>query len=49
MEELENGLKELKGLQSHRKKNNINQPEFPGFKPPTKEYMWKDPWLQTYM
>jgi hypothetical protein len=29
----------------------INQmlPEFPGTKPPTKEYTWRDPWLQLHM
>jgi hypothetical protein len=43
IEELEKGPKELKGLQPHRKNNNINQPdppELPGTKPPTKEYTW---------
>jgi hypothetical protein len=29
-------------LQPHQK-NNINQPELPGSKPPTKEYTWRDP------
>jgi hypothetical protein len=29
MEELGKGLKELKGLQPHRKNNNINQPDRP--------------------
>jgi hypothetical protein len=47
MEELEKGLKELKGFATHRKNNNINQPippELPGSKlPPTKEYLWRDP------
>jgi hypothetical protein len=40
MEELEKGLKKLRGLQPHRRKNNMNQPvapELPGTKPPTKE------------
>jgi hypothetical protein len=49
MDELGQELKELRGLQPHRKYNNINQldsPELPGAKPPTKEYTWKDPWLQ---
>jgi hypothetical protein len=48
----EKALKELKGIATHRKNNNINQPEpseLPGTKPPTKEYTWKDPWFQTYM
>jgi hypothetical protein len=41
MEELEKGLKELKGIETHRKNNNINQadhPWLPGTKPLTKEY-----------
>jgi hypothetical protein len=52
MEELEKGPKELKGLPSHRKNNNMNQPVTPkllGTKPPTKEYAWKDTWLQLHM
>jgi len=24
-------------------------PEVPGTKPPTKEYTWRDPWLQLHM
>ena len=42
--ELEKGLKEMEGFAIHRKKNNTNQPEtpeFPGTKPPTKEYTWR--------
>ena len=41
MEELEKGLKELKGFATHRKNNNINQPdpsELPKIKPSTKEH-----------
>jgi hypothetical protein len=34
MEELGERLKELKGFATHRKNNNINQPELPGTKPP---------------
>ena len=52
MEELEKGLKELKVFAAHRKNNNINQPdlpELPGNKPPTKEYTWRDSWLQLHM
>jgi hypothetical protein len=44
-------LKELKGFATHRK-NNINQPVFPelsGSKPQTKEYTWRDPWLQQHV
>ena len=50
MEELEKGLKELKGFGSP--KNNINQPddpELPGTKPPAKEYTWSDLWLQKHV
>jgi len=49
MEELEKGLKEMKGFAIHRKYHNINQPgpaKLPGTKPPIKEYTWRDPWLQ---
>ena len=52
MEELEKGLKELRGLQPHGRSNSVNQPdplELPGTKPPTKMYKWRDPWLQVYM
>jgi hypothetical protein len=47
-EELGEWLKELKGLQPH-KKNNINHPEFPGTKSPTREYTWRKPGLQIHM
>jgi hypothetical protein len=42
MEELEKGLKELKGFATHRINKNINQPDHPELpepKPPTKEYI----------
>jgi hypothetical protein len=45
MGELKKGWKEMKGLQPHRKNNNINQPyppELPGTKSPTKEYGWRE-------
>jgi hypothetical protein len=38
-------------LQPHRKNNNINQPdppELPGTKLPSKEYTWRDSWLQPH-
>ena len=50
--ELEKGLKELKGLAIHRKNNNINQQDFlelPVIKPQTKDYTWRDPWLEPHM
>jgi hypothetical protein len=55
VEELEKGLKELKGFATLRKNNNINQPdphpipELLGNKPPTTECTWRDPWLQLHM
>jgi hypothetical protein len=39
-------------MQTHRTNNNINQPdppELPETNPPTKEYTWRDPWLQLHM
>jgi hypothetical protein len=44
-EELEKGLKELKGVATHRENNNINQPDSPelsGTKSSTKEFTWKE-------
>jgi hypothetical protein len=52
IDELEKGLKELKGFATYKKKKTINQPdppELPGTKPPTKVYTWKDPLLQPHM
>jgi hypothetical protein len=49
MEELDKEPKELMGFATHRKNNNNNQPELPGSKPSTKEYTWRNPWLQPYM
>jgi hypothetical protein len=52
MEELENRLKELKGfcipIRRTTKSTNQTFPEFLGNKPPTKEYTWRDPWLQPH-
>jgi hypothetical protein len=51
MKELDKGLKKLKGFASHRK-NNINQQdpkELSGTKSPTKEYTWRELWLQPHM
>jgi hypothetical protein len=52
MDKLEKELKELKGFATHRKNNNSNQqdtPDLKGTKTPTKEYTWRDPWLQLHM
>jgi hypothetical protein len=46
------GPKKLKELAPHRRNNNMKQPvlsELPGTKPLTKEYTWRDPWLQSHM
>jgi hypothetical protein len=51
MEELEKGLKKLKGF-AKLSTNQIPPPlplELPGTKPPTKEYTWRDPWLQPHL
>ena len=52
MVDLEKGPKEVKRFAAHRRNNNMYQsvlPELPGTKPPTKEYTWRDPWLQLHM
>jgi hypothetical protein len=52
MEELEKGVKELKGFATHRKNNHINQPdpsEFPETKKTTKEYTGRGLSLQLLM
>jgi hypothetical protein len=50
MEELEKGLKELKGFATHRKNiNQSNHPELPRAKPPTIEYTWSVQVLQPHM
>jgi hypothetical protein len=46
MEDLEKGLKEQKVFATSKENNDINQldtPLFPGTKPPTKQYIWRDP------
>jgi hypothetical protein len=49
VEELGEGLKELKGFKNPIGRATISTkqtpPELPGTKPPTKEYTWRDPWL----
>ena len=52
MEELEKSPKELKGLQYHRRNNNVSHPvlpELPGIQLSTKEYTWRYPLLQLRM
>ena len=51
MKELEEGLKVLKGMQPHRKKNmnKLYHAELPRTKPPTKEYTWRKPYLHIHM
>jgi hypothetical protein len=52
-EELGEELKELKGFATPYKEQyqptRTPTPEFPGTKPPTKEYTWRDPWLQLHI
>jgi hypothetical protein len=55
MEELEKGTKELRGLQPHRRNNNMNQPLYPELSG-TRELVQSkstlggtDPWLQLPM
>jgi hypothetical protein len=52
MEEVEKGLKELKGFmtpQEEQQYQPTRSPELPGTKLPTKEYTWRDLWLQLHM
>ena len=52
MEELDKGLKEMKGFETHRENNNINQPDIlylPGTKATTNEYTCRNSWLQLHM
>jgi hypothetical protein len=51
MEELEKGLKELRGLQSWggASVNWPGPPELLDTGPPTKEYTWRDPWLWPFV
>jgi hypothetical protein len=50
MEELEKGLKELRGFAAPWKGQQCQQAlELLGTGPPTKEYTWSDPWLQPHM
>jgi hypothetical protein len=47
MEELEKGLKELKGFATLKEEQ--YRPKLPVSKSPTKKYTWRDPWLQLCM
>jgi hypothetical protein len=50
MEELEKGLNELEGLAISQEESLPTHPtEPPEIKPTTKEYTWRDPWLQPYI
>ena len=51
-EELRKYPRRWRALKTYRRNYNMNQPvppEFPGTKPPTKEYIWRDPWLQQHI
>jgi hypothetical protein len=54
MEELEKKLKEMKGFATPQEEQqyeptNPPPPEIPASRPPTKEYTWRDPWLQLHL
>jgi hypothetical protein len=52
MKELEKGPKELKGFAAPKEEQQYEPPnisELPGTKPPTKEYTWRDSWVQPHM
>jgi hypothetical protein len=52
MEELEKGLKELRGVAAQGGSNSVNRPdplELPGTGPPTKEYTWSLSWRWPHM
>jgi hypothetical protein len=52
MEESGEGLKELKGYSipdEEKVTNQLDFSELPETKPSTKEYTWRDPWLQLHM
>ena len=48
MEELEKRPKEVKGFSAPYEEP-TSTPELPGPKLPTKEYTWRDPWLQLHI
>jgi hypothetical protein len=48
MEEFKKGLKELKWFATPQKKQ-YQPTKLPETKPPTKEYTWRDLWLQSNM
>ena len=52
MQEFENGLKVLRGLQPNWGSKNVNWSDplgLPETAPPIKEYTWMDPWLRLHM
>jgi hypothetical protein len=52
MEKLGQGLKELKVIatpQEEQQYQITGHPRASRTKPPTKEYTWRDPWLQLHM
>jgi len=57
MKEFVEGLKELKRFATTQKEQQCDSSrphppppaKLPGTKPPTKEYTWRDPWLQLHM
>jgi hypothetical protein len=51
VEDIGEGLKELKEIATLQKEQyqQNGPPRAPGTKPPTKEYTWREPWLQIHM
>jgi hypothetical protein len=52
VEELEKGLKELRGFEAPWRSNSVSKPDpldLPGTGPPTNEYTWSDPWRWPHM
>jgi hypothetical protein len=51
VDKLREEIKELKEIATpwEEQYQLTRPPELPGTKPPTKEYTWRDPWLQIHM
>ena len=49
MEDLGEGLKELKGTEEQYQQYQLDHQELQGNKPPTEEYTWREPGLQKHM
>jgi hypothetical protein len=54
MKELDKGVKELKGFATPQEEQQYQETrhlmsELPRTKPPTNEYIWRNPWIQPHM